>query len=45
MSRSRGAVLRAAPAGCRGVLGARAAGGARGGHRRARGTCDRLSSV
>src|SRR5262249_26090512 len=41
MSRARGAVLRAAPAGCRGALGARAAGGASSGHRRARGACDR----
>jgi len=41
LARPRGAVLRAAPAGCRGALGARAAGGASGGHRRARGTCDR----
>jgi len=35
MSRPRGAVLRAAPAGCRGALGARAAGCASGGYRRA----------
>src|SRR5262249_27866126 len=41
MSSPRGAILRAAPAGCRGALGARAAGGASGGHRRARGACDR----
>jgi len=41
MSRPRGAVLRAAPAGCRGGLGARAAGCASGGHRRALGACDR----
>src|SRR5262249_6273755 len=33
------------PAGCRGALGARAAGGASGGHRRARGACDRGGSA
>src|SRR5262249_12577600 len=41
MSRPRGTVWRAAAAGCRGALGTRAAGGASGGHRRARGACDR----
>src|SRR5262249_15309843 len=45
MSTPHGAVVRAAPAGCHGALGARAAGGARGGHRRARGTCARGGGV
>src|SRR5262249_26470570 len=40
MSRPRGTVWRAAPAGCRGALGAPAAGGASGGHPRARGAGD-----